>query len=121
MFSQLGAIAIFLSASSAIATSNITPPAEINYSVYSKEYPSEKLNGPVNKSHSVHQVMSPGERDAIFEKAGLTKFFKNKNHYDRDMFVLRAQNGSLKDLAKKYPEAPKKQLAKFQKLLQGRR
>ena len=122
MLSHLGALLIFLSVSSiAFANSNLTPPAEINYSVYSKEYPSEKLSGPVNKSVQAHQVIPPGKRDDMLEKAGLTKFFKNKNHYDRDMFVLRAQNSSANQLSKKYPNLPKKQLAKFQKLIQEQR
>jgi hypothetical protein len=65
--------------------------------------------------------MAPGKRDDLLEKAGLTKFFKDKSHYDRDMFVLRAQNNSAKVLAKKYPSIPKRQLAKFQKLIKEQR
>ncbi|QLY25315.1 hypothetical protein [Bdellovibrio sp. KM01] len=117
MLRYLGALAIFLSASTSLSNNTLTPPAEINYSVYSKEYPSEKLSGPVNKSLRDHQVIPPGERDDLIDKAGLTKFFKNKSHYDRDMFVLRAQNSGAKAFAKKYPALPKKQLAKFQMLI----
>ena len=122
MPSRLGALLVFLSASSiAFANSNLTPPAEINYSVYSKEYPSDKLNGPINKSVQAHQVVPPGQRDDLLEKAGLPKFFKSKNHYDRDMFVLRAQNNNAKALAKKYPNIPEKQLVKFQTLIKEQR
>lgn len=121
MLRPLGALIIFLSASIALASNTLIPPAEINHSVYSNEYPKEKLSGPVNKSLRDHQVIPPGERDDLIEKAGLTKYFKNKNHYERDMFLLRAQNSGAKALAKKYPTLPKKQLAKFQMLIKEQR
>ncbi len=121
MLRLLGALVIFLSASTVFSANTIMPPAEINYSVYSSEYPTDQLNGPVNKSLRDQQVLAPGRRDDLLERAGLTKYFKSKSHYERDMFVLRVQNTNTKSLAKKYPTIPKNQLAKFQKLIKEQR
>ncbi|MEK2689255.1 hypothetical protein [Bdellovibrio sp. GT3] len=120
MFGTRLSLTILLSAPSAFAT-NLSPGVELNHSVYSNQYPAEQLKGPVNKTQREHQVISPGQRDDLIDKAGLEKYFKDKSHYDRDMFVLRAQNYSANELAKKYPDLSKRQLVKIKNLIKVQR
>lgn len=109
-----GAIVLASSISFAIRP---TPGAEINYSVYSQDYPAEQLKGPVNENVKDRQLLSPQKREDAFLKSGVTKITQKWSHYEKDMLVLRAQNKKLSELSKKYPKIQKSKLAKLQQVL----
>lgn len=116
MFTTFISLTLVFGASSAFAK-NPSQGTEINYSVYSKNYPAEQLNGPVNIEQKDQQVLSPEARLGVFEKAGIDKTVKKWSHFEQDMLVLRAKNKTLVDLSKSYPKIPKSQLSKLQQSL----
>jgi hypothetical protein len=91
---------------------------DINYSIYSDNYPVEQIKGPVNQSTQKSEVLVPGKRDQLLMKAGLTQEVSSWDQLDRDRLVMRARHNPLLRFAGKYPNLPKDKLQKLHKLVQ---
>ena len=95
------------------------PNQEINYTVYSENYPKDQLGGPVNATTQETAVLNPGHRDMLLSQAGLTKHVGSWDHLDKDMLILRASKKSLPTLRTQYPILPAGSLAQLQSLLKA--
>lgn len=92
------------------------PTQDINYSVFSDQYPKEQL-GNIESEESA--VLNPAQRERILATANLLRHTNTWDHLEKDILILRASKNSLEDLQRKYPKIPAVQLQQLRILLRA--
>lgn len=102
---------------SSVKSSERKPNQDINYSVFSEDYPKEQLSGTTDAEESA--ILNPAERERILATTNLHRFTKGWDHLEKDILILRASKNSLPMLQQKYPKLPGAQLQQLQNLLRS--
>lgn len=122
-------IMTFLLLNSIAFAADVTPESKFLVKAVSPETDASKLAGPQVKVLPPHrkiayasQLPSPGHRDELFKKSGLSSSIESWDDFEKDSLYLRLTKSGSRPIDRillKYPDLKREALEKAQELIQA--